>query len=244
MHIFGSQPTSSHRITLRSALLLSAISMALPGVALAQTAPQTPTPAETAEPDPDVIVVTGEISRTIENSLQAKRQLDVIGDAIIGDEIGDLPDLSVAETLERIVGVSSDRFKGGASELSIRGLGAFLGSSYLNGREISSGSDGRGVNFGQFPSELVNGAIIYKSQQASFIEGGVSGIIELQTLRPLDYGRRRLQISALGGYSDYEDRVVDGDLQPGGPPPQHLAAHLEVGGVDAHHHSREEAAHE
>ena len=85
-----------------------------------------------------------------------------------GEDIGDLPDLSVAETLERVVGVTSDRFKGGASELSIRGLGAFLGASYLNGREISSGSDGRDVNFGQFPSELINGVIVYKSQQAKF----------------------------------------------------------------------------
>ncbi len=191
---------------LRGALLASAVGLAVPGAALAQEGPEEE--AATTEPE---IVVTGEISRTIESSLAAKRSLDVIGDAIVGDEIGDLPDLSVAETLERIVGVTSDRFKGGASELSIRGLGAFLGASFLNGREISSGSDGRDVNFGQFPSELVNGAIIYKSQQASFIEGGVSGIIELQTLKPLEYGKRRLQIQALSGFSEYEDRVTDGN---------------------------------
>ncbi|NJM50706.1 MAG: TonB-dependent receptor [Sphingomonadales bacterium] len=160
--------------------------------------------------DENLIVVTGEISRTIENSLKTKRELSVIGDAIVGDDVGDLPDLSVAETLERVVGVTSDRFKGGASELSVRGLGAFLGASYLNGREVSSGSDGRDVNYGQFPSELINGAVIYKSQQASFIEGGVSGIIELQTLRPLDYGKRRIQLQGLIGYSDYEDRVENG----------------------------------
>lgn len=197
----------SHRALYRAALLASVVGLALPHAALAQDA---------AEPDEEMtgeaeIVVQGEIARTIENSLDTKRRLDVIGDAIVGEDIGDLPDLSVAETLERIVGVTSDRFKGGASELSIRGLGAFLGASFLNGREISSGSDGRDVNFGQFPSELINGAIVYKSQQASFIEGGVSGLIELQTLRPLDYGKRRIQVQALGGYSDYEDRVLDGE---------------------------------
>lgn len=196
----------SRLISVRSALLVSAVAMALPGAALAQGAPEQ---GETVA-DSDVIVVTGELSRSIENSLAAKRNLSVIGDAIIGDEIGDLPDLSVAETLERVVGVTSDRFKGGASELSIRGLGAFLGASFINGREVTSGSDGRDVNFGQFPSELINGAVVYKSQQASFIEGGVSGIIELQTLRPLDFGKRRLQVQGLVGYSDYEDRVVDG----------------------------------
>lgn len=159
----------------------------------------------------DVVIATGTIQQSIERSIDFKRSQTVVSDALIGAEIGDLPDLSIAETLERIVGVTSDRFKGGASELSIRGLGAFLGSSILNGREITSGSDGRDVNFGQFPSELLNGAVVYKSQQADFIEGGVSGIIELQTLRPLEYGKRRLQLQGLFGYSDYEDRVDGGD---------------------------------
>lgn len=192
------------RLPLRAVLLASTVGLCIPGAVQAQDRPD----QDQAEPE---IVVSGEIARSIEDSLEAKRQLPVIGDALVGDEVGDLPDLSVAETLERIVGVTSDRFKGGASELSIRGLGAFLGASYLNGREISSGSDGRDVNFGQFPSELINGAIIYKSQQAKFVEGGISGIIELQTLRPLDYGKQRLQVMGLVGYSDYEDRVDGGE---------------------------------
>ena len=202
----------------RAALLASAMAMAPAGVAHAQDAEPvdeagTATDAvEQSLQDDNTIVVTGEIARTIENSLETKRSLTVIGDAIVGEDIGDLPDLSVAETLERIVGVTSDRFKGGASELSVRGLGAFLGSSSLNGREVSSGSDGRDVNYGQFPSELINGAIVYKSQQASFIEGGVSGVIELQTLKPVDYGKQRFQIQGLIGFSEYEDRVlVSGD---------------------------------
>lgn len=198
---------------LRAGLLASAMVLMPASIAQAQAVPpdEDADAIEEAQQDDNVIVVTGDIARTIENSLETKRDLDVIGDAIVGEEVGDLPDLSVAETLERIVGVASDRFKGGASELSVRGLGAFLGSSVLNGREVTSGSDGRDVNYGQFPSELINGAIVYKSQQASFIEGGVSGIIELQTLRPVDYGKSRLQVQGLLGYSDYEDRVVDGD---------------------------------
>jgi len=188
----------------RSLLLASGAMLALATAAQAQT-----------PPDPDLeadeVISTGTIQQTIEKSIDFKRSQTVVSDALIGAELGDLPDLSVAESLERIVGVTSDRFKGGASEVSIRGLGAFLGASTLNGREITSGSDGRDVNFGQFPSELVNGALVYKSQQASFIEGGVSGIIELQTLRPLDYGKKRISLQGLLGYSDYEDRVRDGD---------------------------------
>ncbi|PCI46618.1 MAG: hypothetical protein COB49_08195 [Alphaproteobacteria bacterium] len=156
------------------------------------------------------IVVKGVMRRSMENSLATKREQTVISDAIMGADMGDLPDLSVAETLERITGVTSDRFKGGASELSIRGLGAFLGASFYNGREISSGSDGRDVNFGQFPSELIGGVIVYKSQQASLVEGGISGNIELLSLKPIDYGKKRIQMQVLAGYSDYENRVRDG----------------------------------
>ena len=198
--------------TAKIALLASAMACVPTYAAAQETDPdEDATAVEDALSDENTIVVTGDIARTIENSLETKRDLSVIGDAIVGEDIGDLPDLSVAETLERIVGVTSDRFKGGASELSVRGLGAFLGSSVLNGREVTSGSDGRDVNYGQFPSELINGAIVYKSQQASFIEGGVSGIIELQTLRPVDYGKDRLQVQGQVGYSDYEDRVRDGE---------------------------------
>jgi TonB-dependent receptor len=190
--------------TLRNSLLISSIlSIGLSTQAFAQDEP--------IETEPDEIVATGEIQRTFEQSLEVKKNTTAISDALIGGEIGDLPDLSIAESLERITGVTSDRFKGGASELSIRGLGAFLGSSTMNGREITTGSDGRDVNFGQFPSELVNGAQVFKSQQANFIEGGISGIIELQTLRPLDYNKKRLQLRGQLGYSEYEDRVDDGE---------------------------------
>lgn len=186
--------------------LLSSTMMMAPMQAHAQEAAD----ADTTE-EGDAIIVQGDIARTIQSSIETKRSLPVIGDAIVGDDIGDLPDLSVAETLERIVGVSADRFRGQSSEISIRGLGAFLGASYINGREISSGSDGRDVAFSQFPSELVNGAVVYKTQQAKFIEGGVSGVVELRTLAPLDFGKRRIQIQGQLGLSDYENRVVGGD---------------------------------
>jgi len=156
------------------------------------------------------ILVTG-TRATQRNSAEVKRQATVIVDAIVSDEIGALPDQSVAETLERITGVTSDRFKGSASEISVRGLGPFLGFSTLNGREVSSGSGDRAVSFQQFPSELVNGVLVYKTQQADFVEGGVSGVIELRTLRPLDFNRQRLQLDVRGVYNPYDDRIVGRD---------------------------------
>ena len=103
--------------SLKAALLVSALAFA-PAHAMAQeTDPDEDADAvEEALQDPNTIVVVGDIARTIENSLETKRDLSVIGDAIVGEDVGDLPDLSVAETLERIVGVTSDRFKGGAPD--------------------------------------------------------------------------------------------------------------------------------
>src|SRR3546814_3384215 len=101
---------------------------------------------------------------------------------------------SVGDTLERIVGVSADRFKGNANELSVRGLGPTLSFSTFNGREVSTAGPDRSVAFQQFPSELVKGVLVYKTQRADFLEGGVGGVIELRSMKPLDYGKRRIQI--------------------------------------------------
>ncbi len=197
--------------TLLGSVGLCVAGMAIPTAAFAQSEePQTP-PAQSAtaeEPfvDADPIVVDG-IRQTQRTSAQVKRKADVIVDALVSDEIGATPDQSVGETLERIVGVSGDRFKGSASEISIRGLGPFLGFSTLNGREVSSGGGDRAVSFQQFPSELVNGVLVYKSQSSDLVEGGTSGVIELRTLRPIDYGKRRIQVDLRGVYEPYDDKI-------------------------------------
>lgn len=114
-------------------------------------------------------------------------------DALSADEIGDLPALSIGEALETLTGAGSHREQGGATEISIRGLGPFLGSTVINGRIATNGSGDRSVNFSQFPSELFNQVGIYKTQSASQIEGGVAGQIVLDTVKPLDFGKRRVQ---------------------------------------------------
>ncbi len=138
------------------------------------------------------IVVTG-IRDTIQNSINEKRNSTEVFDALSATEIGDLPALSIGEALETLTGAGSHREQGGATEISIRGLGPFLGSTVINGRVASNGSGDRSVNFSQFPSELFSKVGIYKTQAASYIEGGVAGQIVLETVRPIDYGRRRIQ---------------------------------------------------
>ncbi|MCM2680739.1 TonB-dependent receptor [Echinimonas agarilytica] len=159
---------------------------------------------ETDKPeDVEIISVSGMRASSF-SSINEKRSEANLVDAVSLKDIGALPDNSIAETLERISGVTADRYKGGASEISIRGLGPFLGMSTINGRAISSGSGNRSVAFSQFPSELVNGVKVYKSQSAELLEGGVSGTVELGTIRPVDYGKERLQAEAKVSYSDYQ----------------------------------------
>ena len=147
--------------------------------------------------DSDEIIAIG-TRQIIQDAIKLKRQAITVVDGLSADEIGDLPALSIAEALEQITSVGSQREGSGATEVSIRGLGPFLGSTVINGREATNGSGDRSVNFSQFPSELFNKLEVYKTQEASFIEGGVAGQIALSTLKPLEYGKRRIQLQAKG----------------------------------------------
>ena len=123
---------------------------------------------------------------SVVKSLNTKRYSDTVVDAISADDIGGLPDVSIADSLTRLPGVTSIRIDGQSSELNIRGLSGGFVFSTLNGREQVSSAGGRSVQFDQFPSELIKQAQVYKSQKASLIEGGVAGTIELQTANALD----------------------------------------------------------
>ncbi len=160
---------------------------------------ETYTPTDEAEAMGEVIVVTGTRS-TIQSSILEKRSSDAIVDALSADDIGDIPALSIGEALETLTGAASHREQGGATEISIRGMGPYLGSTVINGREATNGSGDRSVNFSQFPSELFTKLKIYKSQEARLIEGGVSGQISLETIKPLEHSERHLQLDVKGSY--------------------------------------------
>lgn len=132
-------------------------------------------------------------------SLNTKRFSDTVVDAISADDIGGLPDVSIADALTRLPGVTSVRRDGQSSELNIRGLSGEFVLSTLNGREQVSSAGGRSVEFDQFPSELISAAQVYKSQKASLIEGGVAGTVELKTASALNNAEdQKFRISVLG----------------------------------------------
>jgi TonB-dependent receptor len=182
------------------ALLVFAVLFESGGIVHAQTtAPDTPL---------SEVVVTG-IRASQRTSIETKRNATTIVDAISADQIGVLPDNSIAETLERVVGVSGDRFKGSASELSIRGLGPFLGFATINGRDISTGGGNRSVSFQQFPSELTKGVVVHKAQEADLVEGGVAGTVDLLTGTPLEFSGRHFDVSLKGQFDPYANKFDD-----------------------------------
>jgi len=162
--------------------------------------------------DIDEVVVTGS-RQVIQDAIALKRDNTQIVDGLSADEIGDIPALSIGEALENITGVASHRENGGATEVSVRGLGPYLSSTVVNGRVATNGSGDRSVNFSQFPSELMNKLEVFKTQSASQIEGGVAGQINLETIKPLDFGKKRMQFEVKGNVNP--DQLNQDDTEAG-----------------------------
>ncbi|HEX8471244.1 MAG TPA: TonB-dependent receptor, partial [Brevundimonas sp.] len=102
----------------------------------------------------------------------------------------------IAESLGRLPGLTTQRLDGRSQALSIRGLGPDFTTALLNGREQVTTGDNRGVEFDQYPSELLSGVTVYKTPDAALIGQGLAGTVDLQTVRPLAYGRRAIAANA------------------------------------------------
>ncbi len=150
-------------------------------------------PAPAGE-DSQTVVVTG-IRRGIQDAITAKKRSTQIVEAVSAEDIGKLPDASIAESLARLPGLAAQRTNGRAQTLSIRGLGPDYTVTTMNGREQVSTNDNRSVEFDQYPSELISQVLIYKTPNASMTTQGIAGTADLQTVRPLAYGKRAAAIN-------------------------------------------------
>ena len=146
------------------------------------------------------VTVTG-FSSSVEKSIDYQRYADTLQSVVTAADIGGLPDQSIADSLTHLPGVSAERIAGQASQINIRGLSGDFILTTLDGREQPSTSGTNYIEFDQYPSELINMATVYKTSQASLIEGGVAGTIALQTANPLDNTKdQSLNIDARGSY--------------------------------------------
>jgi len=165
-----------------SALACGLLVLAAP--ALAQQADA----AKAAAPQSlSTVVITG-IRASIESAISSKRDSSSIIETISAEDIGKLPDVSIAESIARLPGLAAQRVAGAAQVISVRGLAPDFATTLLNGRQQVSTGDNRGVEFDQYPSELINRVLVQKTPDASLIGQGLSGTLGLQTVRPLSFG--------------------------------------------------------
>ncbi|WP_100657170.1 TonB-dependent receptor [Alteromonas flava] len=151
-------------------------------------------------------------STSLIQSLNQKRFGDTVSEQLSADDLGGLPDVSMADALTRLPGISAVRTGGQAAEINIRGLSGGFVFSTLNGREQVSTSGTRSIEFDQYPSELINSAAVYKSPKASLVEGGVAGTVELRTANPLSIEEQhKFNANLRGMYNDRADEIPDGE---------------------------------
>jgi TonB-dependent receptor len=154
------------------------------------------------------VVVTG-ISGSIASSMKAKEDASNIVEAISAEDIGKLPDVSIADSLSRVSGLATQRADGHANAIAIRGLSPDFAGTTLDGREQATVGENRGVEYDQYPAELINGVTIYKTPDAGLVGQGLSGTVDLHTINPLDLSRRTLVFNLRGEHNS------NGSLNPG-----------------------------
>jgi iron complex outermembrane recepter protein len=170
-------------------------------IALMLTLGATPVFAQDAAPAEedtgDAIVVTG-IRASLDNAARLKKGTPTIVESVSAEDIGKLPDVSIADSLARLPGVTAQRLEGRDQRLSIRGLGPDFGVTLLNGREQVTVGDNRGVEYDQYPSEFFRNVVVHKSANAALVPAGISGTVDLRMLRPLAQPKRIIAVSARG----------------------------------------------
>lgn len=159
--------------------------------AAAQQAAPVATQDEAKDAEPAKVVVTG-IRQGIEKAISIKKNSTSIVEAISAEDIGKLPDSSVAESISRLPGVTTQRSRstGKAADVSVRGLSPSFNGTLLNGREMASTGNSRSPEFDLFPAELMGSVVIYKTPDASVVGQGLAATIDLHTVQPLDFGKR------------------------------------------------------
>ena len=166
------------RVTLA---LLSSGFMALSLPALAEEVAD----AQAKEKEVEIITVTG-IRGSLQRAQAIKMSSNSIVEVLSAEDIGKLPDTSIAESLARLPGVTGERRNGRTSGLSVRGFNENYVGTSLNGRELLGMGDNRGVEYDLYPTEIVSNVVVYKTPEAGLVSQGIGGTVDLQTVSPLN----------------------------------------------------------
>lgn len=208
---------AANRCTTSAAVVALALacSVGLPTAAMAQdqsAASGTPGDQQDAE-----IVVTG-FRQSLQAAQEIKRNASNVVESIVAEDIAKMPDLNLAESIQRIPGVAMSREGGEGRNITLRGFAPDFTRTTLNGMEVPASSDGldsggftinagRGFDFHIFASELFNRIDVQKSQKPSIEEGGIAGSVDLYTARPFDYDGFTLVASGQAGFNSLTRKV-------------------------------------
>ncbi len=133
----------------------------------------------------EIITVTG-IRGSLQRAQAIKMSSNSIVEVLSAEDIGKLPDTSIAESLARLPGVTGERRNGRTSGLSVRGFNENYVGTSLNGRELLGMGDNRGVEYDLYPTEIISNVVVYKTPEAGLVSQGIGGTVDLQTVSPLN----------------------------------------------------------
>jgi len=158
--------------------------------------------------DVSEVIITG-TRVNLESAQNIKRNADTFVDAISAEDMGSLPDRSVLEAMQRIPGISIERFAAAndPDHFGVEGSGAVIRGmsatrSEFNGRDSFTANSGRGLSFQDVPPELMSGVEVFKNQSADMIEGGIGGTVNLKTRKPFDKNERVMGFNVDYSYGD------------------------------------------
>ncbi len=194
-----------------------AMAMALPVAVAAQVDDEATTPR--ASGTLEEVIVSGSFAASLADALNAKRTAVNARESIMAEDMGKMPDLNLAESMQRVPGVAISREGGEGRQITVRGLGPEFTRTTLNGMEVPASTDGldssggtngsRAFDFNVFASEMFNRIDIHKTQTASIEEGGIAGTVDLYTGKPFDMPGFNASVSAQAAYND-----VGGEINP------------------------------
>ncbi|MDO6445992.1 TonB-dependent receptor [Colwellia sp. 1_MG-2023] len=153
--------------------------------------------------------------QSVESAQSLKRYADTVKDIITATDIGALPDVSVTEALQRLPGVTIERFASSSdpkhfadegTSVLVRGLDRVR--SEINGRDSFSAKPDGGLSYEDFPAELLGAVEVFKNQTADLISGGIAGTVNLVTRKPFDSDDRMVSVSAQANYGDYREETT------------------------------------
>ena len=196
--------TALFKQILKTGVAAMAVAGFTPAMAQDATAPAT----KAAEPEAGQIVISG-YARSITNANRIKELSVSVVEAISAEDVGKLPDVSIADALARLPGLAVQQSSGRAKYLSIRGFGPDYTTATLNGRMIATVDDNRRFDYGQYPGDLFQEIDVIKTPSADLLNAGLAGTVDLKTYDPLK-SKKTFSVNVQGELGQYKSLNPEG----------------------------------